>query len=213
MIFQKVLKGTMDIDQAVANGIFHRGGITCNWWREVNPLPEHEIAGRLTEDNILKHLSHYDRNDPVTGRPIGELTPFISTTAGAVERDAYFGMNYVYGAFMTALAFATNNFRSRGAIFYGYVLVLGKKALIHREFAEETRDLNLFHTYQPFHPEGEVVAKISIPIPRLEKAEGYDGPNALSDWDNGRWPQPIWTVLNPRYAPPEEFSNVRELVL
>jgi hypothetical protein len=213
VIFQKVLKGMVGMNQAGANGIFQGAGITCNWWREVNPLPTNEIPGRLTEDNALRHLSQYDRTDPATGRPFGELTPFISTTAGAVERDAYFGVNYVHGAFMTALRFATDNFRKTGAIFYGYVLVLGKKALPHQEFAEETRDLNLFHAYQPFHPEGEIVAKISIPVPRLEKAEGYDGPAALSDWSARRWPRPMWTVLNPRYARVEDFSNVREVIL
>jgi hypothetical protein len=213
MIFQKVLKGMVGVNEAGAGTIFNDAGITCNWWRQVNPLPTNQIPGRLTEDNVLRHLSHYDRTDPATGRTFGELTPFISTTAGAVERDAYFGMNYVHGAFMTALRFATDNFRKTGAIFYGYVMVLGKKALPHEEFAEETRELNLFHAYQPFHPEGEIVAKISIPVPRLEKAEGYGGPAARLDWRDGRWPQPSWVLPNPRYAPVEEFSNVREAIL
>lgn len=213
MIFQKVLKGMVGVDQASAQAIFNGSGIICNWWRKVDPLPTPQIPGRLTEDNVLRHLSQYDQPDPATGRLFGERTPFISTTAGGVERDAYLGMNYVRGAFMTALTFATDNFRKTGAIFYCYVMVLGKKALPHQEFAEETRDLNLFHAYQPFHPEGEIVAKISISVPRLEKAEGYDGPAALSDWRHGRWPQSKWTLANRRYAPVEQFSNVREVIL
>jgi hypothetical protein len=158
-------------------------------------------------------LSQYDQIDPATGRPFGERTPFISTTAGGVERDAYLGMNYVYGAFMTALRFATDNFQKTGAIFYAYVTVLGKKALPHQEFAEETRDLNLFHAYQPFHPEGEIVAKISIPVARIEKAEGYNGPAARTDWRCNQWPKSTWVLRNPRYAPVEEFSNIRDVIL
>jgi hypothetical protein len=92
-------------------------------------------------------------------------------------------------------------------------MVLGKKALPHEEFAEETRELNLFHAYQPFHPEGEIVAKISIPVARIEKAEGYDGPAAWSDWRRGEWPKSKWVLPNPRYARVEEFSNVREVIL
>jgi hypothetical protein len=46
-------------------------------------------------------------------------------------------------------------------VFYGYFNVLGRKALPLREFSEETRELNIWHAFQPFHPEGEIVAKIT----------------------------------------------------
>ena len=213
MIFQKVLKGIVGIDQSAAQQRLDGAGITCNWWRAINPLPFSEIPERLTEQNVLWHLSNYDQIDPTTGLLFGERTPFISATAGTVERDAYLAMNFVHSAFVTAMAFATDNFQRDGAIFYGYVTVLGKKALIHQEFAEETRDLNLFHAYQPFHPEGEIVAKIAIPSPRLEKVEGYNGNAALQDWRAGRWPRPSWTINNPNYARPEDYSNVREAII
>ena len=213
MIFQKILKGIIGIDQATAQQRLDGAGIACNWWRAIDPLPFSQIPQRLTEQNILWHLSNYDQTDPATGLPFGDQTPFISTSAGAVERDAYFGMNYVHSAFITALAFATDNFQSDGAVFYGYVCVLGKKALPHVEFAEETRDLNLFHAYQPFHPEGEIVAKILIPSARLEKVEGYTGAGALDDWSAGRWPRPAWRIDNPNYARPEDYSNVREAIV
>jgi hypothetical protein len=136
MIFQKILKGILGVSQSDARTMLNGGGITCNWWRQVNPLPENEIPYRLTKLNLLRHLSDYDTLDPLTGRRFGERTPFISTTAGAVERDAQAAQNYMFSAFLTALAFATDSYRQRGAIFFGYVNVLGKQSVVMREFAE-----------------------------------------------------------------------------
>jgi hypothetical protein len=215
MIFQKVLKGIIGISQPQARAMLIGGGITCNWWRKVNLLPANEIPVRLTQDNLLRHLSAYDQPDPITGSAtFGEMTPFISTTAGAVERDPANAQNWQFSAFLTALAFATDSFRQQGAIFYGYVNVLGKKSVVMDEFAEETRELNIWTEFQPYHPEGEIVAKIQIPSPHLEKVEGYDGPSARARLNAHKLPVPLWIEQNTsHYVPPEELSNVREVLL
>jgi hypothetical protein len=214
MIFQKVLKGIPGLSRDQAKSMVETQGILCNWWRQVNPLPEPEVTGRLTEENLIRHLSAYDQPDPnATGRPFGHLTPFISTTAGAVERDAMAGRNVWFSAFLTALFFATNDFATDGVIFYAYVNTLGRKSVAMREFAEETRELNLWTSFQPYHPEGEIVAKIHIPPPHLERAEGYSGQKALDDLRHGRWPAPSWTENNPGYVQPESLSNIREVLL
>jgi hypothetical protein len=214
MIYQKVLKGIAGGDRVGARRVLSQTGIICNWWRQVNPLPQNEIVVRLTERNIEWHLSRYDDHDPLTGRPFGELTPFISTTAGGVGRDPYLMINEPHSAFVTAVGFATRQFTTRGVVFYGYVNVIGKKALPLQEFSEETRELNIWTAFQPYHWEGEIVAKISIPPPHLEKAECYDGPRVLADLNALRNPSPLWVEHNTGvYARPEKYSNVREPIL
>lgn len=211
MIFQRILKGIVGVTAADARKRLDGGGVECNWWREVDPLPEAEVPGRLTPENLRLHLSAYDQVDPATGQPFGRRTPFISTTAGTVERDPYLAQNTLFSAFITALAFATDGFRTDGAVYFGYVNVLGRPAVGLREFAEETRDLHQWHDYQPYHPEGEIVAKIQIPAAHLEKAEGYNGPAALADFRRWRLPQPTWQELNQScYVRPEDVCNIRD---
>ena len=123
-------------------------------------------------------------------------------------------INEPHSAFLTALGFATRQFTIHGTVFYGYLNVIGKKALPLREFSEETRELNIWTAFQPFHSEGEIVAKISIPPPHLEKAEGYDGPGALADLIAGGMPTPPWVEHNIGiYARPEDYSNVLDPIL
>jgi hypothetical protein len=215
MNFQKVLKGIVGIDQNYARIMLNETGIICNWWREVELLPEAEIPSRLTEDNLLRHLTQYDEPDPETSRPtFGEFSPFISTTAGTVERDPRRWRNWKRSAFITALSFATDQFKKRGAIFYAYVNVIGKKSVVMREFAEESRELHIWTSFQPFHPEGEVVAKISIPSPHIERVEGYDGPQVIDAFRRRVPPQPNWIERNTScYVAPESIANVREVII
>jgi hypothetical protein len=63
-----------------------------------------------------------------------------------------------------------------------------------------------------FHPEGEITAKIEIRCPQIEKWEAYDGPDALVSLQDGRFPTPTFTQINPLYAPPEQYCNIRGLV-
>jgi len=211
MIFQRILKGIQGVSPGEARGILDGGGLVCNWWRAVNPLPESEIPQRLTEENVFRHLSGYYNPDPTTGLAFGERTPFISTTAGTVERDPAASVNVTFSAFITALSFATHGFRKSGVVYYGYLNILGRRAIRLREFAEETRNLHEWTDFQPYHQEGEIVAKINIPAPHLEKAEGYDGPKARAEWQHGSLPTPTWTEVNDRYyVPPEDICNIRD---
>ncbi len=218
MIFQKVLKGIGGIaptdteSDKEATRILTSGGIICNWWLKVNPLPEHEIARKLTQRNLFWHLEHYDDRDPDTGAPFREDTPYISTTAGCVERDAYRGVNLILSPFLTALQFATDWFRRRGYVFYGYVLTLGKQSIPMREFAEEVRELHIYTSFLRYHPEGEIVAKISIPSVRLERVECYDPARARRQLRSGKQPTPEWDAINPNFQPPELFNNIRDVL-
>jgi hypothetical protein len=213
MFIQHVLKGVTGIDEATADAILRNAGLQCNWWRRVGSIPADQIITKLNEDALDWHLSRYEETDPATGSPFADNTPFISTSAGTVERDAFQQRNLIYPPFLTALRFATAGFTQPGYIFYGYVFVLGKKAVELMEFAEETRDLHLYTAYQPYHPEGELVAKIWIPPTRLEKYEQYDGPQALRELRRRKRPAPARvSAPNAIYQAPERFHNIRPVV-
>jgi hypothetical protein len=219
MIFQKVLKGIAGIDPTddaesdkAAKNILRGVGILCNWWIRVKNLPEIEIRQKLTPRNLFWHLEHYDDHDPVTGARFCENTPYISTTAGCVERDGYRGVNHILSPFITALRFATDGFTRRGYVFYAYVLIIGKQSIPIREFAEEVRELHIYTSFLRYQPEGEIVAKISIPSVRLERVECYEPARARLQLRKGNKPTPEWVEINPNFQPPERFNNVREVL-
>ena|ERR1700688_1978710 len=213
MFFQKFLKGIPGDDDHQAQLRLRELGICCRWWDRVHQITPSEIKAKLTERNLDWHLNRYDHPDPDHGgEPFYDHTPFISTTAGAVERDEMFQRNRVFSPFLTALDFATRGFREPGYIFYGYVYTLGKKSIPLQEFSEEVRELNIYTNFLPFHYEGEIVAKIGIPSVNLEKYEKYDPDLLLRDLANGGFPTPIDVAYNDDYAEPERYLNLRGLL-
>ncbi len=212
MFFQKVLKGIAGLAREHADATL-LNGILCNWWRTVGRISPGQIVEKLTERNLDWHLNHYEDPDPLmNNRPFYENTPFISATAGVVERDAFAGRNIIFDPFITALRFATADFTATGHIFYAYVFTLGRQSIDLSEFAEEVRELNIYMNFLPFHPEGEIAAKIEIRAPQIEKWEEYDGPTALSELLDGNLPSALFTRVNPRYSGPEQYCNIRGLV-
>jgi hypothetical protein len=96
MYFQKVLKGIPDVSRQKAQRIIHHEGIISNFRRVMRRIDPKMINQGMTVDNVLHHLNDYDtplpRKHPYAGHPgvatYGDVTPFISTTAGTIERDA-----------------------------------------------------------------------------------------------------------------------------
>jgi hypothetical protein len=212
MFFQKVLKGIPGMSRQEANAAFIVG-IHCNWWRRVHTIRPDQIVEKLTERNLDWHLNHYGDPDPLMNNaPFYENTPYISATAGTVERDAFLQRNFVFDPFITALRFATQDFTTTGHVFYAYVFTLGRQSVELCEFAEEVRELNIYKNFLPYHTEGEIAAKIEIRGPRIEKWKEYDGPAALAAFQAVNLPQPVFEQLNPVYAPPERYCNIRGLV-
>jgi len=218
MNFQKVLKGISGLNRTDAKTMVSETGIQCNWWRAKNLISPVEVRDQLTDSNLLHHLNDYDKTLPVghpygnLGTTYGDVTPFISTTAGNVQRDEEKRANILFPPFITALHFATEGYTTKGYIFYAYVNTLSKKAMPLMHIAEEVRELNIYQQYLPYHREGEIAAKIHIPVVNIEKAEEYDGPTALSALASGRLPIPNLIIGNPYYQSPEKFSNVHDLL-
>ncbi|QDA61419.1 hypothetical protein [Hymenobacter jejuensis] len=219
MFFQKVVKGIANISSYEAQAIVEANGIVCNWWRNAVTITKEEIKSNLVDSNIFHHLNHYNHKLPSghslahLGTSYGDVSPFISTTAGAIQRDAFHRRNILFDPFITALCFATNNFTASGFVFYAYLITLGKAAVALEQFAEEVRELHIYQYYLPYHHEGEIMAKVVIPSAQIEKAEEYDGPAVLRELKNRRKPVPISAVItNPAYSHPDDFINIRELL-
>jgi hypothetical protein len=211
VFFQKVLKGIAGITRQEADKCFS-SGILCNWWHTVGTISPERIVQKLTERNLDWHLNHYDDPDPLAGNtPFGKNTPFISVTAGVVERQVFLWRNIVFDPFLTALRFSTRDFTTTGHIFHAYVFTLGRQSLDLCKFSEEVRELNIYKNFLPFHPEGEITAKIEIRSPQIERWDEYYGPDALQSLQGGTVPQPLHTQTNPIYAPPERYCNIRGL--
>ncbi|ADB50815.1 hypothetical protein [Conexibacter woesei] len=203
MIVQRVLKGICGIDAATAEEILRETGIVSNWWRGKGSVTPEEALVELTEPALLRHLNDYVA--------FGPQTPFISTTAGSVVRDASGGRNDVLTADHVATDFATDGFTRDGWVFSGYVFTLGRKAVTQEPFAEEVRELHVYTDYLRYQPEGELVAKIQIPAVQLEAAwpvTAEPDPANPGEW---LWPSRGAVVPNDGvYVDPLELVNVRE---
>ncbi|MDM0059012.1 hypothetical protein [Variovorax fucosicus] len=175
-------------------------GICCNLWRNspgaTRPL---NIETELTAFNLDQHIHNYGS--------FGARTPFISLSAGSVERNAALSVNRIYEAREVALRFATNWGSHDGFLFFCWVIVGLKPAAAIQMVSEEVRDLNSFTRYSDFQLEGEVTAKINVPsnqIHRFEKwCPGGDGKfDAL----------PSAIHPNPGFETPAQLSNIIDML-
>lgn len=214
MIIQRVVKGVSRITEDEAR-LMLRAGILCNWWHKVAILPRPEVPVRLTERNLDWHQNHYNDPDPFEGgERFGRHTPFISTTAGTVERDTFALTNILNPAWLQALYFATDFLTVDGYIFYCYVYIIGKQAVSIEAFAEELRELNIYPGFSPYQPEGEITAKIIIPPAQIERAEFWSASDALQATSKGMLPaaDSSRTLTNPLFVSPENYNNVRDFL-
>src|SRR4051812_4820274 len=112
MIVQWCCKGVEDLPPQVVRSILTDGvGLSCRFFQLNDPMPYSVAAARLTEYHLDLHVNHYDEAEPSTGLAVRDITPFISLSAGCVERNTLLKTNILYGARRTALAFATQNGR------------------------------------------------------------------------------------------------------
>lgn len=211
MFFQRVLKGVPAATGRVpgltdewASEAVAGHGIICNWWQNKpgGTISPQEIQAKLSERALYDHLVRYE--------DVRDETPFLSTTAGTVERRAAVERNVFFPPMYTALRFATRNFSQDGYIVHAYLYTLGKKSVELEEFAEEVRDVNTYTAFYAWHPEGEIVAKIMIPARRIEKIERYDLEGLLAQLNNAQLPAPAAVFSEPAvYRDPLQYANVR----
>jgi hypothetical protein len=208
MIIQWCVKGLhLPSDGEARSLIDQRKGLLCNWWREVGLISPQEIRKKLTPGNIDRHVNHFTEDDPATGVPFATNSPFISMSAGTVERDVLAATNHVHRARKTALWFGTQFGQQDVAYLYTCWVILAPRAAVGIEgVAEEVRDLNAYRRYSAYQTEGEVAAKVIVPDNQISSCEKWE---LLS---SGAKFHKVWTQRNPRFNPPEILSNVRELI-
>ena len=121
MMIQRVYKGICGIAREEAEVCLREMGISSRWWAGAKTVSPSAVLRQLTETALMRHLNDYDAFGPVT--------PFISTTAGSVVRDANGQVNIIETAEYVATDFATEGFTHDGWVFSGYVFILGRKAV------------------------------------------------------------------------------------
>lgn len=208
MIVQWCIKGlSLPTDDYARAIIDSGGGLVCNWWRRVSTISPQEIRTRLTENAIDMHVNHFDEKDPQTGLAISGDTPFISLSAGTVERDIVAKTNNVHRARRTALWFGTHFGRRDEAYLYTcWVLLAPRPAIGVEGVAEEVRDLNAYRKYSPYQTEGEIVAKIIVPDNHIQSCEKWEYDRAIPAI------RKTWEYVNPRFSSPAVLSNIRALI-
>ena len=174
-----------------------RRGILCNWWRKRRKISPAERRAKLVPANLDLHVNNY--------AVIKDDTPFISLTAGCVERDAFYRTNRVHRADRTALAFATAWGNRPRYLYHLWVIVGLKSAVPVEQVAEERRDLNVYQSWSAFQLEGEVTAKIYIPSVQIKRVERWE-PAGFG------FVQKVWAHTNPALEEPAVISNVRDLL-
>ncbi|MFF8015925.1 hypothetical protein [Streptomyces sp. NPDC007929] len=169
MIVQWCIKGlALSGDDEARALIDRRSGISSRWLLRHGRVPLAEFATKLTEQNLDRHVNHFERTDPATGEPFCEQSPFISLSCGTVERDAVAKTNFVHTARHTALWFGTRFGARREAYLYTCWVVLAPRSAVPvHGVAEEIRDLNTYRRYSPFQTEGEVTAKVYVPATQV----------------------------------------------
>lgn len=223
MIVQWCLKGMhLDSDAEADKILNDQCGLLSNWFRARGMVAVNEIGARLTPGEVDRHVNHFTEDDPATGLPYNQTSPFISLTCGTVERVPALATNRVHRALQTALWFGSEFGRfQRAHVFVCWVLVGPRSAPNVQSVAEEVRDLNQYRRYSAFQTEGEVLAKIHIPDSHLRGYEVWDrGPNSRSTSFGprsqtaryGRWRR-VSSKSNPRFVDPSVLTNIRELVL
>jgi hypothetical protein len=188
------------IDDVEARAMIDAGhGIRCNWWRNAGTISLAQQRDKLTQANLDRHIHDYDQ--------FKCETPFISLTAGCVERNAALRWNRIHEAQDVALRFATDWGERDGYLFYCWVAVGLKPAAAVEGVAEEVRELNTYLSYSDFQLEGEVTAKIYVPANQIQRCERWtaDGRGKVSG-------APLWLHQNRRFDTPTLVSNIRDLL-
>ncbi len=172
MIVQWCCRGVGGVTRAEVEEILGgQIGLRCRYWPPDRALPYDVALSRLTERHLDLHVNQYDSIDPDTGKRVFEISPFISLSAGCVNRRTLLRTNVVHPARRTALDFATASGTRPGWVFTCWVLVSANPAPGIEAVAEEVRELNHARRYSRYFTEGEVAAKVNVASRQILCAE------------------------------------------
>jgi hypothetical protein len=133
MHVQWCIKGIPNLIDVQAEEILDRRGLKCRWWHVVDPLPFGQVPDRLDELQLYLHQNAYLAPDPRFGGNVCDSTPFISLTAGCVQRNVALLTNVMHRAHLIAVDFATELGKVRGHLFYCWVVANGRAVVAARK--------------------------------------------------------------------------------
>jgi hypothetical protein len=200
VLVQWCLKGiprTPAFTDAEAKQALLSAGLLSNWMRanatmtlDAGLASAHQM---LSDTALAAHVNSY--------ATVASTTPYLSLTAGVVERDPTTRHAIHHPAWTTALDFATSGGASDGYVFECWVQLPGNPAPELPGFGEEVRDLNLQPRFAWWHHEGEIVAKLGVPARQIRLVFRF-----------ARNQKPVSVMINKDFVPPERISNIRSLV-
>lgn len=203
MLVQWCLKGVpfkKDVfEDDEARNVLTTIGLTSQWVR-ANAHRSLDVAwpdahAALSDAALAKHVNAYGT--------VAKDSPYLSLSAGVVERDPVSRTPIHHPAWTTALDFATQGGESEGYVFECWVQLPGNPAPELPGFGEEVRDLNLHRAFAWWHHEGEIAAKLVVPSRQIHRVTKYS-PSLMH--------LPLANNVNPDFVPPERISNIRSLV-
>ncbi|SDS40428.1 hypothetical protein [Actinoplanes derwentensis] len=209
MLVQWGIKGLWLPDDASAKRIIDSHvGIISNWWYDAGTISQADKPKKLTPANLDMHVNHFNSPDPAAaGRRFSEVSPFISIACGTVSRDVAARTNESHSALETALLYGTRFGAENIGYLYRCWVIVGPRAAVEVEgVAEEVRDLNTYRRYFAFQNEGEVTAKVVIPVNHIQQCEKWIWYRAAKEF------RLDWVHSNPAFTKPDTLSNVRELI-
>jgi hypothetical protein len=216
MIVQWCCKGLAKVGEAEILEMFsnHVGLICQDWfrsWKTGESFVVKDAMERLSEAGLHRHVNDFSSPDPASGLPFCEVTPFISLSAGCVDRDVQSKTNQVHRALRTALDFATTDYADparppcHGWVLYCYVVLGSNPAVRVPIVAEEVRELNHNRAFSGWYWQGEVAAKLNVPSAQILCAERYE-------------PRPGWSprvtkvLVNPGFYHPAALLAERRML-
>jgi hypothetical protein len=220
MIVQWCCKGLAKVPDEEINAIVYgHVGLRCRAWTTLAPKTPYRLANglrQLTEYHLDLHVNNYSYPDPRTSVPFYKTTPFISLSAGCVDRDITIEENITHRAWRTAVHFATTDFadpdfdpddprRCAGWVLVCYVLVSANRAVAIPSVAEEIRELNQARAYSNWHTQGEITAKINVPSTQILGALYY-APISFGE------PVVVNYLVNPRFTHPAALPDERMML-
>ncbi len=197
----KGIAGDGSFGDNAAWAVMTESGILSNWMRNNPNLPSSQ-ANKISQQSLSlpaldDHVNDYDS--------VKTQTPYISLSAGCREFAGAYQAPTTYPAFRTALEFATKWGTVPGYIYRCWVVVAPQIAADAPGLADEVRDLNLYADFYNYHREGEITAKLVVPVRQIQWVQKV-GPDLKPLAFGGA--SHTKARSNPQFRRPQSVSNL-----
>lgn len=197
----KGIRGGSGFKDAEALSVLMVTGIQSNW---MHANAHMTVAAANVAAQSALNLAALDDHVNDYGA-VGGTTPYISLSAGCREFVRKAGPPTTYPAYRTALEFATEWGTTIGYIYRCWVVTAPQVAADLPGIADEVRDLNLFAHFYQYHCEGEIAAKLLVPVKQIQWVQKVGSNLRPMNWSDGHGPH---ARRNPHFRRPQTVSNL-----